>query len=160
MLDDLVRRFGPRVRAAPMTGVEADDRRRIGELAGGPIDCVLDLLPRMASGSQVRAAALAVRPGGRVVLMGGVGRSGGADLELPYPWLMRNDITVRGKYMYPREAVAQMVRLVRAGVIDLGQFDLTEFGLDDVNDAVAHAAANAGPLRLTVLRPDRDGADG
>ncbi|MFY9932347.1 MAG: hypothetical protein WAK82_30510 [Streptosporangiaceae bacterium] len=43
---------------------------------------------------------------------------------------MRNDITVRGKYMYPREAVAQMVRLVRAGVIDLGQVDLTEFGLD------------------------------
>lgn len=85
---------------------------------------------------------------------------GRADLELPYPWLMRNDITVRGKYMYPREAVAQMVRLVRAGVIDLGQFDLTEFGLDDVNDAVAHAAAHAGPLRLTVLRPDRDGADG
>lgn len=60
------------------------------------------------------------------------GRScpGRADLELPYPWLMRNDITVRGKYMYPREAVAQMVRLVRAGVIDLGQVDLTEFGLD------------------------------
>ncbi len=46
-LDELVRRFGPRVRPAPMTGVEADDRQRIGELAGGPIDCVLDLLPQM-----------------------------------------------------------------------------------------------------------------
>ena len=34
---------------------------------------------------------------------------------------------------------------------------MTEFGLDDVNDAVAHAAANAGPLGLTVLRPDRRG---
>jgi len=159
-LDDLVRRFGPRVRPAPMTGVEADDRRRIVELAAGPIDCVLDLLPREATASQVRAAALAVRPSGRVVLMGGVGRQGGADLELPYPWLMRNDITVRGKYMYPREAVARMVGLVRAGLIDLAQFDLTEFGLDDVNDAVAHAAANAGPLRLVVLRPDRAGAGG
>jgi hypothetical protein len=50
------------------------------------------------------------------------------------------------------------VRLVRAGLIDLAQFDLTEFGLDDINDAVAHAAASAGPLRLTVLRPDRGGA--
>jgi len=155
-LDDLVRRFGPRVRPAPMTGAEEDDRRRIGQVADGPVDCVLDLLPREASASQVRAAALAVRPGGRVILMGGVGRSGGADLALPYPWLMRNDITVRGKYMYPRDAPAEMVRLVRAGLIDLTQFDLTEFGLDDVNDAVAHAAATAGPLRLTVLRPDRD----
>ncbi|MEJ0041526.1 MAG: hypothetical protein WDM81_04680 [Rhizomicrobium sp.] len=106
---------------------------------------------------------LAVRPGGRVVLMGGVGRQKGSgvsatmagDLELPYPWLLRNDITVRGKYMYPREAVPKMVRLVRAGLIDLAQFDLSEFALDDVNAAVAHAAATAGPLRLTVLRPDR-----
>ncbi len=157
-LDELVRRFGQRVRPAPMTGVEADDRGRIGELAGGPIDCVLDLLPPMASASQVLAAVLAVRPGGRVVLMGGVGRSGGADLALPYPWLMRNDITVRGKWMYPREAVPRMVRLIRAGLIDLAQYELTEFGLDDVNEAVAYAAANAGPLRLTVLRPDRSGA--
>ena len=154
-LDDLARRFGPRVRPAPMTGAEADDRRRIGELAGGPIDCVLDLLPRMASAAQVRAAVLALRPGGRAVLMGGVGRSGGDDLALPYPWLMHNEITVRGAWMYPREAVAPMVRLVRSGLIDLAQFDVTEFGLDDANAAVAHAAANAGPLRLTVLRPDR-----
>jgi alcohol dehydrogenase len=154
-LEELVRRFGARVRPAQMTGNEADDRNRIVELAGGPIDCVLDLLPREAVSAQVRAAVLAVRPGGRVVLMGGVGRQGGTDLELPYPWLMRNDITVRGKYMYPREAVARMVGLVRAGLIDFTQFDLTEFALDDVNNAIAHAAATAGPLRHTVLRPDR-----
>jgi alcohol dehydrogenase len=154
-LDDLVRRFGARVQPAQMTGVEADDRRRIIELAGGPIDCVLDLLPREANASQVLAAVLAVRPGGRVVLMGGVGRQGGADLALPYPWLMRNDITIRGKWMYAREAVTRMVRLVRAGMIDLGKFDVTEFALDDANEAVTHAAANAGPLRLTVLRADR-----
>ena len=157
-LGDLARRFGPRVRPAAVTGVEADDRRRIGELAAGPIDCVLDLLPREATGAQVRAAALAVRPGGRIVLMGGVGRSGGADLALPYPWLMRNDITVRGKYMYPRDAVGRMAALVRTGLIDLSQFDLTEFALDDANDAVAYAAASAGPLRHTVLRPDWRGA--
>lgn len=148
-LDDLVRRFGPRVRPAPMTGVEADDRRRIGELADGPIDFVLDLLPREANASQVQAAVLAVRPGGRVVLMGGV-RS---DLALNYNWLMHNDVTVRGKWMYERDAVIRMVGLIRSGLLDLGQFETTDFGLDDVNAAVAHAAANAGPLRLTVLRP-------
>ncbi len=152
-LDDLVRRFGPRVRPARMTGVEADDRRRIIELAGGPIDFVLDFLPREATGSQVRAAALAVRPHGRVVLMGGV-RADGGDVPLPYVWIMQNYITVSGQFMYPREAVARMVGLVRGGLLDLAQFELTEFGLDDVNDAVAHAA-NAGPLGLTVLRPDR-----
>jgi alcohol dehydrogenase len=60
--------------------------------------------------------------------------------------------------MYPREAVARMVGLIDAGLIDLARFDLTEFALDDVNDAVAHAAATAGPFRLTVLRPDRGDA--
>ncbi len=156
-LDDLVRRFGPRVRPARMTGVEADDRQRIIEVAGGPIDFVLDFLPREATGSQVRAAALAVRPRGRVVLMGGARADGGA-VALPYVWMMQNNITVRGQFMYPREAVAQMVALIRAGLIDLAQFEMTEFGLDDINAAVAHAAANAGPLGLTVLRPDRRGS--
>ena len=46
--------------------------------------------------------------------------------------------------------------LVRAGLIDLAEFDLTESALDDVNDAVA----SAGPLRHTVLCPDRGGAVG
>jgi alcohol dehydrogenase len=68
--------------------------------------------------------------------------------------MMRNDITVRGKYMYPRDAVGRMVGLVRAGLIDLTKFHLTEFALDDANEAVAHSAANAGPRQLTVLRPD------
>jgi len=47
------------------------------------------------------------------------------------------------------------VGMIRAGLIDLDGFDLTEFALDDANAAVAHAAANAGPRQLTVIRPDR-----
>ncbi len=155
-LHDMVRHLGPRVRPAKMTGVEADDRQCIIEAADGPIDCVLDFLPREATGLQVRAAALAVRPRGRVVLMGGV-RADGGDIPLPYVWIMQNSVTVRGQFMYPREAVARMVGLIRGGLLDLAQFQLTEFALDDINEAVAHAAANAGPRRLTVLRPDRAG---
>jgi alcohol dehydrogenase len=158
-LDDLAQRFGARVRPARMSGVEADDRRRIGEAAGAPIDLVLDFLPREASAAQVLAAALAVRHGGRIVLMGGL-RGASGDLPLNYNWLMHNDITVRGKWMYEREAIPRMIQMVRAGLINLGQFDMTEFALDDANEAVAHAAANAGPRQLTVLRPDRRGAGG
>jgi alcohol dehydrogenase len=150
-LDELARRFGPRVRPVQTTGVEADDRRRIVEAAEGRIDVVLDFLPREASAAQAQAAILAVSHGGRVMLMGGV-RS---DLALNYNVLMHQEITLRGVWMYPRDAIPRMVQMVRAGLIDLAQFDLTEFGLDDANAAVAHAAANAGPRQLTVLRPDR-----
>ncbi len=150
-LNNLVSRFGSRVRPVQTTGVEADDRRRIIEAAEGQIDMVLDFLPREASAAQAQAAILSVSHGGRVMLMGGV-RS---KLELDYNTLMHGEITLRGVWMYPRDAISKMIRMVRSGLIDLAQYDLTEFGLGEANEAVAHAAANAGPFQLTVLRPDK-----
>lgn len=157
-LDDLSGRFGPRVRTVQFTGSEAEDRRLIAEAASGPIDLVLDFLPREASAAQARAAVLSVRLGGRVILMGGL-RGEQGDLGLNYNWLMHNETTVRGVWMYPKDAIPRMVRMIRAGLIDLGQFELTEFNLDDANAAVAFAAANGGPRQLTVLRPDRTSPD-
>ncbi|OTP79750.1 MDR/zinc-dependent alcohol dehydrogenase-like family protein [Caballeronia sordidicola] len=152
-LADLKRRFGDRVQTVKLSGNEDDDRERMRACAPGPIDCVIDLLPPSATTTTVRAAVMAVRPYGRVVLMGGVGMLGGDGLDLPYPWIMRNDITVRGKWMYSPEAVTRMTGLIRAGLLDLGHFDVTAFALDDANEAVAHAAANGGPFRMTVVRP-------
>ncbi len=153
-LEDLARIYGPRVRPARMTGDEAADRATIVEAAGTPIDMVLDFLPREAAAHQVMAAALAVRHGGRIILMGGLRGQSGA-LPFDYNWLMHNDVTVRGKWMYEREAIPRMIQMIRGGLIDLVQFEMAEFPLDDANAAIAHAAANAGPRQLTVLRPDR-----
>lgn len=153
VLEDLARRFGPRVRCVQMLGKEEDDRQRILEAAPGPIDVVLDLLPPAATPSQVRTAVLAVRPYGRVVLMGGVGMQGGGDVGLPYSWLMRHGITVRGQWMYPPEAVTRIAGMVRAGLVKLDDFAVTSFDLDHANDAVAHAAVNARPFQMTVIRP-------
>ena len=96
---------------------------------------------------------MTVRPYGRLVLMGGVGMLGGDDLALPYPWIMRSCITIHGVWMYPREASRKMVGLIRAGLIDLKAFDTGTFMLDQANDAVAHAAANSGPFKATVITP-------
>jgi alcohol dehydrogenase len=152
-LDELPRRLGRRVRTVAMLGDEAGDRARILETAAGPIDCVLDILPPAASAVQVRTALMAVRPNGRVALMGGVGMQGGPGLDLPYSWMMRNNITIRGQWMYPPQAATLMVGLIRSGLIDLAQCDVTAFSLDDVNEAVEHAAANAGPFQMTTIRP-------
>jgi alcohol dehydrogenase len=46
-----------------------------------------------------------------------------------------------------------MIGLVRAGLVKLEEFAVTTFGLDEVNEAVAHAAANAGPFRMTIVCP-------
>lgn len=153
VLEDLKRRFGDRLRTVKLVGDEEEDREQMRRVAQGSIDCVLDLLPPSASTTPVRAAVMAVRPYGRVVLMGGVGMLVGDGLELPYPWIMRNNITIRGQWMYPPEAIVRMVSLIRSGLLRLEEFDVTTFGLDDVNKAVAHAAAHGGSFQLTVIRP-------
>lgn len=96
---------------------------------------------------------MTVRGNGRVVLMGGVGMLGGEDIALPYRWIMRNSVTVRGQWMYPRTANVGMVRLLASGALDLAPERVRTFGLDAVNDAVAHAAAHSGPFDRTVLVP-------
>jgi alcohol dehydrogenase len=149
----LERRFGRRIRTVRLSGDFDDDRERMKQTAPGPIDVVLDLLPPSAGPAPVRAAAMTVREHGRVVLMGGVGMLGGDDLALPYPWLMRNSVTVRGQWLCPPHANGQLISLARAGLLDLGLFDVTEFGLDRAGDAVAHAAGDHARFALTVIRP-------
>jgi alcohol dehydrogenase len=153
VLADLARRFGRRVRPIRLSGNEENDRQRMREAADGLIDCVIDLMPPSVSPTTVRAAIMTVRPYGRVVLMGGVGMQGGPGLELPYPWIMRECITIHGVWMYPPEATLGLVGMIRAGLLPLDLFDVTTFGLDQVNEAVAHAAANGGPFRMTILQP-------
>ncbi|MFE2078320.1 alcohol dehydrogenase catalytic domain-containing protein [Streptomyces misionensis] len=152
-LDLLTDRFGPRVRPVRSTGDESADRAAMSAAADGPIDMVIDLLPPSAPSSAARAAAMTVREYGRVVLMGGVGMLGGADLALPYPWIMRNSVTVRGQWMYPRTANVGMIRLVASGALDLAPERVRTFPLDAVNDAIAHAAAHGGPFDRTILVP-------
>lgn len=153
ILADLVRRFGARVKPVKLTGNEDDDRESMKRAAPGPIDCVFDIMPPSVSATVVRAAVMTVRPYGRVVLMGGVGMAGGAGLELPYPWIMRNCISIHGVWMYPRNAAYRLIALVRAGLLRLDEYETAEFDLEHANEAVEHAAANGGPFRMTVIRP-------
>ena len=153
ILAELVRRFGDRVRPVKLSGNEADDRERMKRAAPGPIDCVFDIMPPSVSTTVVRAAIMTVRPYGRVVLMGGVNMLGGPGLELPYNWIMRECITIHGVWMYPPDAAVRLIALVRAGLLRLDQYETTAFDLDHANEAVAHAAANPGPFKMTVIRP-------
>ncbi|MGW8378098.1 zinc-binding alcohol dehydrogenase family protein [Streptomyces sp. ODS28] len=156
VLDMLAERFGPRVRPVRLTGDEDADRSAMRAAADGPVDMVLDLLPPGAPCAAVRAAAMTVRERGRVVLMGGVGMLGGDDLALPYPWIMRNSVTVRGQWLAPRTANPGLVRLLAAGAPDLAAERVAVFGLDAVNEAIAHAASHGGPFDRTVLTPNAD----
>ena len=43
--------------------------------------------------------------------------------------------------------------LIRSGLVNLDHFEITAFDLDHANESVAHAAANRGPFKMTVIRP-------
>jgi alcohol dehydrogenase len=153
MLNDLRRRFGERLVPVRLTGEGVADTDAMRSAAPGAIDAVQDFLPPSVSAAVARAAIMTLRQGGRAVLMGGVGMLGGEDLALPYPWIMRNLITVRGQWMYDTAAVPGLVGLIRGGMLDLRQWAVTEFSLAAINEAVTHAAVEAGPFKLTVLKP-------
>lgn len=151
-LDVLLDRYGERVRTALVVGDEETDKAAIQAAAEGPIDVVLDILPPAATVAQVLSAIRSVRSGGRVSLMGGVGMASGGDLILPYPWLMRNNITLKGQWMYPRDAIVRLIALAKSGVLDLRRYDVVEFPLASIGEAIAHATATSGPFSKTVLR--------
>jgi alcohol dehydrogenase len=148
MLAGLVERFGSRVRPARIAGDPEADAEVLRAAADGPVDRVLDLVPPQAGAGLARTAALAVRPYGTVVLMGGVRE----DVALPYARLMNDCVTVRGQFMYPRDAPGRLVQLARAGLLPLDA-DITTFPLAEANAAVDHAAKNGGPFRMTVIVP-------
>ena len=150
VLADLERRFGGRVRTVKMSGNEEEDRRQMQSAAGGPIDIVLDLLPPEASPS-----------------LGAGGRAGGAALRARHPdgrhpgrrrAALCLDDAQRHRGARPvdvsaRRDPAAWSGMVRSGQIRLDGFAVTEFPLEQVNEAVAHAAAKAGPFKMTVVRP-------
>ncbi len=150
-LAELGHRYGARVVPVVARGDEKEDGARFRNAAGGPLDLVLDLLPPTATAAQVQSAISCVRANGRVILMGGLRAN--APLSLSYDWIMRNNITLRGQWMYPPAAPRQMVSMIRAGLVDLGAYNVTSFALAEVDRALAHAAEHAGPFEVTVLEP-------
>lgn len=146
-LQRLERELGSRVSPALVTGNEQEDSKAIIESSRKPADCMLDILSPIPTFAPVRAAIMAVRPNGTVVLMGGVQ----ADIVLPYSHVMGNCITIRGQYMYPRQAPLQLIGLLRAGILSLDPFNIRTFALSQVSDALQYAAEHGGAFEMTGL---------
>lgn len=155
---------GRRLRTVRLAGTDvASDRAALvgaaAEIGGkmGP-DVFFDISPPGAAGSSshVRAGILALRPGGRAVLMGG---GPGEDVAVPYADLMLMGLTVRGNFMYTREQVAELVRLIEAGVIKLGEevgLKCTGvFELEEWEEAFKTAGDEGGMGKFTLMTPNK-----
>jgi alcohol dehydrogenase len=127
----------PRVRAVPLT-----DRAGTASAitAEGEVDVVLDALGAVGSPDPTLAGYDALRPGGTMVLVGGVRQ----DLALPYGDLVHRRLTLRGSWMFTPATLLRMYRAVLAGALGLGDVHVRTVGLDDPAAALALAAETGG----------------
>ncbi|KAI9659039.1 MAG: hypothetical protein M1821_001999 [Bathelium mastoideum] len=120
-----------RLRGVRITG-DVDSDLKVLKGIWGEADVFFDIAPPAAAGSShVKSGILSLRHGGRVCLMGGKK----VDEAIPYTVVVHKDLTIKGKWMYERPAVEELVKMVEAGTLRLGEKDGVKvegtFGLED-----------------------------
>jgi D-arabinose 1-dehydrogenase-like Zn-dependent alcohol dehydrogenase len=120
----------------------------------GTIDAYLDISPSIAKDStHVRSCFMAVKPYGRVSLMGVLNN----DIAIPYVVAVIRNLSIKGQYMYEREDVRGVIKMAEAGVLKLGKVGGHEivgnFTLGEIDKAFEVSKANAAAGQITVVHP-------
>ncbi|KAF7187887.1 Acryloyl-coenzyme A reductase [Pseudocercospora fuligena] len=94
---------------------------------------------------------MSLKRGGRVSLMGGLHD----DLPIPHRYVMRRDITIKGKWMYLREDNLAFLSLITSGVLNVRDVVkvVGKFKLDDWEEAFQLAWDNGRLGQMVVFAP-------
>ncbi|KAK4127411.1 hypothetical protein N657DRAFT_566061 [Parathielavia appendiculata] len=119
-LEPLTRRH-PRILPVELTGDVARDAAAIRALCPrhtGAADALIDISPRAASANptHLHAGLASLRNYGQAVFLGALG-----DVAIPYISLMLRNINIKGQWMYSRDQLADVIRLIESGVVRLGK---------------------------------------
>ncbi|TGO13680.1 hypothetical protein BTUL_0065g00370 [Botrytis tulipae] len=139
-----------RVEIVQTTGNYEEDLARIEAL--GPVDAYLDLSPQEAnSSSHIRACLMSLRDYGRASLMGVPTN----DIDIPYMMAVMKNLTIRGQYMYEREDVKGLIKLVESGLLKLGKAGgmeiVGEFSIEQWDEGIKAAVQNPEPGKMAVM---------
>ncbi len=145
-LEAIVGKAGPRAEAVILTGDVAHDVASLRDAAGGGADAAIDLVGRASDANATLAALRSLRRSGRLSLMGSMT----VPLPLPYGEMLANDWTVQGRFMYPRDTMARLLRLAAAGTLACDAVEVSALPLADLPEAMAVSARQRG-LQATVL---------
>ena len=150
-LKQVVKEGKGRVVSVKMTG---DCEEEVSELKRyGPADVFFDISPPQAwESSHFKAGILALRPKGRVSLMGGQQQ----DIEIPIRKIMRENIALKGTWMYERGQVREVIKMVESGVLKMRDGQQMKcagkFALEDWKEAF-DLAAETGAKGYVLLKP-------
>ncbi|TGO37105.1 hypothetical protein BHYA_0106g00380 [Botrytis hyacinthi] len=139
-----------RVEIVQTTGNYEEDVARIKAL--GPVDAYLDLSPQEANGSShIRACLMSLRDYGRASLMGVPTN----DIDIPYMMAVMKNLTIRGQYMYEREDVKGLIKLVESGLLKLGRAGgmeiVGEFSIEQWDEGIEAVVQNPEPRKLAIM---------
>jgi threonine dehydrogenase-like Zn-dependent dehydrogenase len=135
-----------------VVGVDITSTTALSEALGDSgVDIYIDFSPGVAEGSpHIGACFDSVRPGGRVVLMGGIA----GDVSFNYSQLMLKGITVFGQFMYSREAVKRVLKMIYGGLLDLAALGVVEtFTWEDLDKAIEEAKKYGRLMGTVVFTP-------
>ena len=146
-LKRLVEESAGKAVSVKMTGDCEEDLKGLRKACGkrGEADVFFDIAPPAAADSpHVKAGILALRHSGRASLMGGQRQ----DVKIPYRQVMCWNLQIRGKWMYERSDVAELIRMVETGALKLQDGEGMEckgvFGLDEWEKAFDLAEKETG----------------
>jgi threonine dehydrogenase-like Zn-dependent dehydrogenase len=152
ILNSLASKNPGRVYVVPITGDADADTAALS--AFGSIDVFFDISPPQAIGStHFRSAICALRHGGRVSLMGGMR----GDVAIPHSVVMHRNLTLKGCWMYPREAIGDLLGMIEGGILNLEDAveskDIKTFGLEEWSEAFDYAKEHTRLGEMTVITP-------
>ena len=138
---------GGRVITLPLKGDVEEDAAALRQACGGA-DMAFDMVGRATDPNSTLAVLHSLRRNGRLVLMGSMT----VPLPIPYAAVMLNNWEIIGQFMYPRDAYARLIGLVRNGQLDLSRLRPRIFPLAGLPEAM-EAAAEAASLEYVVAQP-------
>ncbi|KUI58101.1 L-threonine 3-dehydrogenase [Cytospora mali] len=147
-----LRSLSPRVRTVTIEGDVDSETKVLRE--GGPADVFFDISPPGSAGSShFKAGILSLGQNGRASLMGGQWE----DVTFPGRAVTSQNLQMKGKWMYEREDVKDLIKILESGLLKIGPAGgmkvMGMFSLDEFKAAFDTAAANNGLGLQTVVIP-------
>jgi threonine dehydrogenase-like Zn-dependent dehydrogenase len=134
---------------ARLLGVDATVNVAETEPEEGALDVVVETAGAVPA---VELSTRLVREGGRVVVLGIAGQD--EELRLPADRIPLRDLSILGSVGYTTAAWAEMVALLREGLVDLDPIVTHRFPLDRFEDAFALMNERRGVVARIVLEHD------
>jgi threonine dehydrogenase-like Zn-dependent dehydrogenase len=143
----------PRVETVVITGDVEKDAKAIQVF--GLADAFVDFSPHTlhSEPSHIRSAIESLRKRGRIALMGDLGGT----VALPYFLMILNSLELKGKWMYTRPEIRNLVKMVETGTLKIGKAAGHQvngrFKLEDYEAAFETAAKHTGWGTHVVYTP-------